>query len=98
MSSKPDSKVVDLRLIQQSREPVICVEAGEAREDTDGRLIWVEGNYHILSRDGLDPRRFDVQIVARHLDIAANWAAGLDGKKGAKLAKKLLRLLKKWES
>jgi ribosomal protein S16 len=94
----PDSKVVDLRLIQQSQEPVICVEAGEAREDSDGRLIWVEGNYHILTRDGLDPRRFDAQIVVRHIDIAANWAAGLETKKGAKLAKKLRKLLKKLES
>lgn len=96
MSQK--SNVVDLRLIQQSQEPVICLEAGEAREDTDGRLIWTEGNYHILTRDGLDPRRFDAQIVARHIDIAANWAAGLDGKKGGKLAKKLRKLLKKWEA
>lgn len=90
-------KVIDLRLVQQSDEPVICVEAGEAREDSDGRLVWVEGNYHILSRDGMDPRRFDAQIVARHLDIAANWANGLGSKKGAKLAKKLRKLLKKWE-
>ena len=92
------AKVLDLRLIQQSREPVICVEAGEAREDTDGRLIWVEGNYHILTCDGLDARRFDAQIVARHIDIAANWAAGLETKKGAKLAKKLRKLLKHLEN
>lgn len=97
MPSKPDPKVVDLRLIQQSQEPVICVETGAAREDSDGRLIWAEGHYHILTRDGLDPRRYDGLIVGRHLDIAASWAEGLGEKKGNKLARKLRKLLKKWE-
>lgn len=94
MSDQP----VNLQVIRTQRsEPVILVEAGEARDDGTGRLLWSHGNL-LVSTDGeADPRRYDAQIVALRLSQAAAWAGGMGSKRGLKLARKLNKLLKQWE-
>ena len=83
--------------MKNQQEPVVSIDAQVAHEGPDGRLIWSQGETQVYTAGGLDPCRFDAQIVSRFIGLAANWAAGTKTFKGVKLARALRELLKEWE-
>lgn len=84
--------------MRHTQDPVVTIEAQVAHENSEGRLVWSQGETQIYTAGGLDPCRFDAQIVARFIEIAAGWAAGTKTFKGVKLARALRELLKEWET
>lgn len=89
------SSVVDLRLIRTQRsEPVILVEARQARDSGDGTLLWEGGVFSIDTTNGADPTRYDARIIEECIRTAHGWCSNMENP-DKKLLKHLRKALKR---
>ena len=89
------SNTVDLRLVRTQRtDPVILVEARQARDSGDGTLLWEGGIYQIDTTNGADATRYDARIIEENIRIAHGWCSNMENP-DKKLLKHLRKALKR---